>query len=50
MLEIRIPTEYDEVLKYQYGNYMKFVKNGSYHGGIIFDVDTPFEDWKKQNL
>jgi lipopolysaccharide cholinephosphotransferase len=42
MLKIPVPSSYDRLLRYKYGDYMKFVRGQNYHGGIIFDVDTPY--------
>lgn len=41
-LSIPVCIGYDRVLKQQYGDYMKPVKEGSYHGGVIFDVDKSY--------
>lgn len=46
-MKIAIETNYDSILKMQYDDYMKFVKGGCYHGGVIFDTDMPFKQWLK---
>lgn len=48
-LEVPIPKEYDDILRRSYGNYMEFVKNGSYHGGITFDTDVPYTEYMRRN-
>ena len=39
---IKAPSNYVDILKQQYGDYTKLVKNGSYHGDVIFDVNAPY--------
>ena len=46
-IEVPAPAGYDELLKCQYGNYMEFVKGGSFHNGIILDPDTPYYLFKR---
>lgn len=42
-IEIPIPAKYDEILKYEYGDYMKYVKGTSVHGnGIIIDTEKSY--------
>ncbi len=48
-LEVPIPKGYDDILRRSYGNYMEFVKNGSYHGGITFDTDVPYTEYMRRN-
>ena len=44
-IQIPIGSEYDHILSTRYGNYMEFVKGGSVHGDIIFDVDKPYTEY-----
>lgn len=45
-LKIRIPNGYDSILRTNYGDYTIPVKGGSLHNGIVFDLDTPFNEYK----
>lgn len=42
-IQIPIAKVYERGLRRQYGDYMQFVKGGSYHGSILFDVDKGYE-------
>ena len=44
------PAGYEEVLKCQYGDYMKPVKGGTWHEGIYLDPDTPYYITLKDKL
>lgn len=44
-LTIKAPAGYDEMLREQYGDYMVMKKAPSYHGRIIFDLETPYKDY-----
>ena len=39
---IKAPQNYHDVLKAEYGDYMKFVKAPSLHGDVFFDPDRPY--------
>lgn len=39
---VPIPKNYDHVLQNVYGDYLKYVKGGSIHGGMILDADYPY--------
>lgn len=47
-LHVKIPREYDKILKKRYGNYMKFKKGGTLHGGILFEPDIPYKEYIKK--
>lgn len=47
--EISIPSGYDAFLTHQYGDYMKPSKQASYHGDIIFDVNTPYPEYIRKH-
>lgn len=44
-MQMPIEKNYDEVLKVQYGDYQTPLKDGSYHGGIIFHTDKAYKTW-----
>ena len=46
-LQIPIIANYDEALRWKYGNYKEFVKAPNYHGGMIFDTDVSYEEYFK---
>lgn len=46
-ISIPIPKNYKSVLHEMYGDYMKFVKGTSAHGGIIFDTSKSFVEYIK---
>lgn len=48
-MSIEIMDAYDSVLKQQYGDYMKPVRGGSYHGGVIFDASRSYDEWKNDH-
>ena len=48
-IKVPIPKTYDRVLRDKYGNYMEFVRDMNYHGGLILDADTPYTEWIKQH-
>ena len=45
MLKVPVPKGYKLHLRRQYGDYHKFVIGTADHGGLIFDPDTPYEEW-----
>lgn len=49
--EFYIPVRYDQILKTEYGNYMKFPDNkninGSMHGDCYFDFNKSYEEYQK---
>lgn len=47
-IEMPVPSGYDEILKTQYGNYMKPVKAPTIHGEVIFNLDNPYTDVLKE--
>lgn len=40
-----VPKGYDEVLRLQYGDYMKPVKAPTQHGTMLFDAEKPFTEY-----
>lgn len=48
-MTIPVPKNYDHALKSVYGDYMKFVKGGSLHGGMILDASVPYKEYLKEN-
>ncbi len=48
-LEVSCTKDYDELLRRQYGDYMKIPedKNGSKHGGVIFDTQKSYKEYEK---
>jgi lipopolysaccharide cholinephosphotransferase len=49
MLEVPLYGDYENHLKRQYGDYMKFVIGTADHGGLIFDPDLPADEWLKEH-
>lgn len=47
-LRIPLPQDSNGYLNKTYGDWKKFVKNGSVHRGIIFDTDTPYDTFINQ--
>ena len=47
-LKVKIIADYDDFLKYKFGDYMKIPenKNGSTHGEIFFDTKKSFKEYK----
>ena len=45
MLKVPVPKGYKLHLRRQYGDYHKFVIGTADHGGLIFDPDTPYQEW-----
>lgn len=43
-MEMPVPSGYDNILKTQYGDYMKPVKAPTMHGEVIFDLDRSYVD------
>lgn len=43
---IKVPADYDQILRSIYGDYNVFVKADSFHEGTTFDPDTPYEFYK----
>ena len=50
MLSVPVPRKYDELLKQQYGDYMKIPenKNGSVHGELIVNTDYPYDEFRSK--
>ncbi|MBR4925183.1 MAG: LicD family protein [Prevotella sp.] len=44
-LKVPIIANYDEALRWKYGNYMEFVKAPNYHGDMIFDTNMPYKKY-----
>ncbi len=49
-IRFRAPVGYDEVLRHQYGDYMRIPEdisgpNGRVHGSVIFAPDTPYREF-----
>ncbi|MBQ3260914.1 MAG: LicD family protein [Alistipes sp.] len=51
MLKLPAPKGWDAVLRRHYGDYMRIPenKNGTTHGGVEFDPDTPYTEYFKNN-
>ncbi len=51
MLKLPAPKGWDAVLRHHYGEYMRIPenKNGTSHGGVEFDPDTPYTEYFKNN-
>lgn len=49
MIKVPVPRKYDELLRQQYGDYMKIPKNkgGSIHGELIVDTDRPYDEYRR---
>jgi len=47
-LMIDCPTQFDEILKHQYGEYMKYEKGTALHTMAVFDPDADYKDKLKQ--
>lgn len=46
-LKIPVPKGYHHALIERFGDYNVFVRGGSFHGGVIFDTDTPYTNYLK---
>lgn len=46
-LKLPIIANYDEALRWKYGNYTELVKVPNYHGELIFDTDVSYTDYFK---
>lgn len=46
-LQVPVCKNFDHALTEVFGDWHKFVKGGSMHEGIIFDVDKPYTDYLK---
>ena len=47
-LELPIPSDYDRILKIEYGDYMSLPpieERGEWHGGTFFDPDKPYTEY-----
>lgn len=44
-MHLAAPAGYDAVLKKQYGDYMRIPENKSTHDYLVFDPDTPYEEF-----
>ena len=51
MLQLPAPKGWDAVLSRHYGDYMRIPenKNGTSHGGVEFDPETPYTEYFKNN-
>ena len=51
MLQLPAPKNWDSVLRHHYGDYMRIPenKNGTSHGGVEFDPETPYTEYFKNN-
>lgn len=47
-IEIPVPSGYDDILRTQYGDYMKPVKAPTMHGEVIFNLDRSYTDVLKE--
>lgn len=47
MLEVPVPSGYENILNHVYGNWKKFVKGNSVHGGVVFDPEKPYTEYLK---
>lgn len=47
MLKIPVPAKYKDVLGRQYGNWKKYQKGTSVHGGVIFDTEHSYQEYLK---
>ena len=45
-IHIPIPAGYDEILTVLYGDWKKPVKAPAMHGGLMFDTETPYTEFK----
>ena len=48
-MKIPIIENYDEALKWKYGDYKVFVKAPNYHGEMIFDTDISYKEYFKRH-
>lgn len=44
-LKIKIPKEYDKILKRSFGDYMVEKRENSYHGQVYFCTDIPYDEF-----
>lgn len=47
-ISIPVPSDYDSVLRRQYGDYLKPVKAPSQHGNVIFDTERSYTEVLKE--
>ena len=48
MLKIPIPANYDQLLRYKYGNeYMEFKQSRKYHCEVISETDISYDQYIK---
>lgn len=47
-IEIPVPAGYDELLRLEYGDYMKPVKAPTQHGTMLFDAERSYEEYLKK--
>lgn len=47
MLQIKVPSQYVNVLEKMYGNWEEFVVGSSVHGNVIFDTSKSYQDYLK---
>lgn len=46
-MNIPVGKRYDHALRQRYGNYMEVVREGSYHGGVVFDAEMSYSEYLK---
>lgn len=46
-ISLPVPKGYDNILRTQYGDYMKPMQGGSLHGNLIMDVERPYMEYLK---
>lgn len=44
-LKLPVPVHYERLLDSQYGNWRHFVRNGSLHGGTLFEPEIPYKEY-----
>ena len=48
-MRVKVPAQYDAILKSSYGEWRQFVRGSSFHDGTtIFDPERPFKDVRKE--
>lgn len=48
-LKVAVPLGYDAILSTQYGDYKTPTRSPSAHGGVIFDPESSYEEYFRQN-
>ena len=46
-LQVPVMRNYDRALTMHFGDYMKPVRDASYHGGVVFDTNIPYSEYFK---